>query len=96
MTEAEKHQEDQLQKMVEELNVMQTKYDTRLLSAVLAGRAAMLHVALVNGNIISQEDATNIWNVAGKVIEDGSDSQPKIMYKDGDDVFDAPTPEELN
>ena len=86
----------QMKLIVDELNVMQTKYDTRMLAALLAGRAAMLHSVLVNGKVITKDEALLIWNKAGEVIEEDRDNEVKFMYKDGDEIFDAPTTKEIN
>ncbi len=91
MSEIDDYTEKQMSLLVEELNLMQTKYDTRLLAALLAGRAAMLHAILVKGEVITKEEAVTIWELAGGIIERGSDNDIKFMKKYDEETFDPST-----
>lgn len=91
MSELDEYTENQMSLLTEELNLMQTKYDTRMMSALLAGRAAMLHAILVKGEVITKEEALKIWEIAGGIIERGSDNEVKIMKKFDGETFDPKT-----
>ncbi len=74
----------------EEMNVMQMKYDTRLLAALMAGRSGMLHGIMITGKVMTQEEARVIWKQAGVPIETPPDRKTTILHLDKfeDDIFD--------
>jgi len=86
--EFEDHTTEQMARLVNELNEMQLKYDTRLLAAILAGRAGMLHGIMITGEVITQEEARAIWKQAGLLIENPPEKEPKIMHLYGDNILD--------
>lgn len=72
---------EQMVQIAAELNDMQLRYDTRLLAALLAGRAGMLHGIMINGDVITKEEAFIIWSQAGQMIENPPDRETKIIKK---------------
>lgn len=91
--EFDEHTVNEMETLVTELNDMQMRYDTRLLAALLAGRAGMLHGIMITGDVMSQEDARAVWKQAGLLIENPPEKEPKIMHLYDKDVFD---PEKVN
>lgn len=87
------HTTKQMALLVEELNSLQLKYDTRLLAAILAGRAGMLHGIMITGKVMTQEEARAVWKQAGLLIENPSKKEPKIMHLYGDTILD---PRQIN
>lgn len=82
------HTVSQMATLVEELNDIQLRYDTRLLAALLAGRAGMLHGMLITGGVITQDEARAIWKQAGLLIETPPEKEPKIMHLYDKEIID--------
>ena len=91
--EFNEYTKEQMVKIAAELNDMQLRYDTRLLAALLAGRSGMLHGIMINGKIMTKEEAKVIWNQAGKMIENPPDRETKIIKKHKDTVLE---PKDIN
>lgn len=83
------HAEQQMALIVNELNNLQTSYDTRLLSALLAGRAAMLLNLLVNAGHMKTEDANVVWDKAGEIIDQPQEKEIKTLTMYDGHKFDA-------
>ncbi len=79
---------EQMIKIADELNDMQIRYDTRLLAALMAGRAGMLHGIMINGKVMTKKEAKIIWNQAGQMIENPPDRETKILKKYNDTILD--------
>lgn len=79
---------DQMAKLAEEMNAMQLRYDTRLLAALFAGRAAMLHVSMINAGVMTQKQAQHVWNYAGELIDNPVERETKILNMVDGEVFD--------
>lgn len=90
--EQDQYAESQMELLSEELNRLQISFDTRLLAAMLAGRAGHLHGLLVQAGHMTKEDALKIWNFAGDQIENPPEREIKMMAKYGDEVFDLDKP----
>lgn len=91
----DEYTQKQMVLIAEEMNAMQLKYDTRLLAALMAGRAGMLHAIMIKGKVMTQEDAQGIWKQAGAPIENPPDREISVLnlHKFDDDVFD---PKKIN
>lgn len=73
------HMKEQMILIAGELNEMGMKYDTRLLAALMAGRAGLLQGLLISGDIITQEEARTVWTQAGVPIETPPKQKTKIV-----------------
>lgn len=73
------HVKEQMVLIAGELNEMGMKYDTRLLAALMAGRAGLLHGLLISGDIITQEEARTVWTQAGVPIENPPEQKTKVV-----------------
>jgi len=82
--EFNEYTKEQMVQIAAELNDMQLRYDTRLLAALLAGRAGMLYGIMITGDVITKNEAKVIWNQAGQMVENPPDREIKILkkYKD--------------
>ena len=77
--EFNEHMKEQMILIAGELNEIQKKYDTRLLAALMAGRAGLLQSWLVSGGIITQEEARTVWAQAGDPIENPPEQKTEII-----------------
>jgi hypothetical protein len=93
MSEANEYTQGQMQKLGDELDALQLKYDTRLLAAFMAGRAARLYAILINGEVTTQDEARKVWAVAGEEIENPPNRETKIMKLYDGQVLN---PEQIN
>ena len=80
--EFNEHMKEQMVLIAGELNDMGMKYDTRLLAALMAGRAGLLQAWLITGGVITQDEARTIWTQAGAPIENPPESEVKIVKMD--------------
>ncbi len=87
------HMKEQMVLIAGELNEMGKKYDTRLLAALMAGRAGLLQGWLISGDIITQEEARTVWAQAGVPIENPPEQKTEIVK-----IFDGEiiTSKEIN
>ena len=91
--EFDEYTKEQMVKIAEELNAMQLKYDTRLLAALMAGRAGLLHGMLVTSKVIDQSTARKIWVQAGVPIEELPEQETKVVKILDGEVLD---PKDIN
>ncbi len=84
---------EQMVKIAAELNDMQMRYDTRLLAALMAGRAGMLHGIMINGKVMTKEEAKMVWNQAGQMIENPPDRETKIVKRFNNELLE---PKDIN
>ncbi len=77
--EFNEHMKEQMILIAGELNEIQKKYDTRLLAALMAGRAGLLQAWLISGGIITQEEARTVWAQAGAPIENPPEQKTEII-----------------
>lgn len=87
------HTQNEIQQILEILNNLHLTFDSRLVAALLASRAGGLYGKMISGEIISQEDALKIWEVAAEPIHNPQQHNTKIVYKSGDEVI---TPDKVN
>lgn len=80
--EFNEHMKEQMLLIAGELNDMGTRYDTRLLAALMAGRAGLLQGWLISGDVITQKEARTIWKQAGGPIENPPEQKTKIVKMD--------------
>ena len=74
--------------IVKKFNELEMQYDTRLLATLMAGRAGILYGVLINGGIMSQDDARLTWFNAGTPIENPPDRETKVLHMVDDEIFD--------
>jgi len=91
--EFDEYTKEQMIKIAEEMNAMQMKYDTRLLAALMAGRAGLLHGMLINSDVIDQPTARKIWAQAGVPIEELPEQETKVVKILDGEILD---PKEFN
>ena len=91
--EFDEYTKEQMIKIAEEMNAMQMKYDTRLLAALMAGRAGLLHGMLINSKVIDQPTARKIWAQAGVPIEELPEQETKVVKILDGEILD---PKEFN
>ena len=77
--EFDEYTKEQMIKIAEELNAMQMKYDTRLLAALMAGRAGLLHGMLITSKVMDQPTARKIWAQAGVPIDELPEQETKVV-----------------
>lgn len=77
--EFDEYTKEQMIKIAGELNAMQMKYDTRLLAALMAGRAGLLHGMLIKSDVMDQPTARKIWVQAGVPIEELPEQETKVV-----------------
>ena len=86
--EQQKHFDQQLGVLNEVLTTLQTSFDSRLLAAGLADRAAYMYHLLVSAGHMTEEDARLSWEEAGKRIQETPTKEVQTLTKAGDEVFD--------
>ena len=86
--EFDEYTKQQMLSIAKELDLLQTSYDTRLLAALLAGRAASLHAMLVATGNQTKEQARAVWDHAGQVIDNPPDREIKTMSMMDGQIFD--------
>ncbi len=86
--EFDEYTKQQMLSIANELDNLQTSYDTRLLAALLAGRAASLHAMLITAGKQTKEEARAVWEQAGQVIDNPPDREVKTMSLLDGQVFD--------
>ena len=91
--EFNEHMKEQMILIAGELNEMGTRYDTRLLAALMAGRAGLLQGWLVSGDVITQEEARTVWAQAGEPIENPPEQKTKVVKMDRGQIIPS---EEIN
>ena len=88
-TELSAHAQDEMIKISLKLNELQTTFDTRLLAAMLAGRAGMLYAMMINAGMTSKDEALMLWEKAAETIHNPPERETKIMkMHDGDIIPD--------
>lgn len=88
MSDEKNYTNAQMKKIADELNLMQSSYDTRLLAALLIGRGAMLHANLVTAEIITHEEAVRVWNYAGEILKNPENRREvKVVKLYGDETI---------
>lgn len=80
--EFNEHMKEQMVLIAGELNEMGKKYDTRLLAALMAGRAGLLQSWLISGEVITQKEARTVWAQAGAPIENPPKNKTQIVKLD--------------
>jgi len=80
--EFNEHMKEQMVLIAGELNEMGKKYDTRLLAALMAGRAGLLQSWLISGGVITQEEARTVWTQAGAPIDNPPEKKTEIVKLD--------------
>ena len=91
--ELDEHTKQQMLLVTAELDNLQMSYDTRLLAALFAGRAASLYSMLITSGHLSQEDAQLTWEHAGQIINNPPEREVKTMSLMDGQIFD---PEKTN
>lgn len=86
--EFDEYTKQQMLSIAKELDNLQTSYDTRLLAALLAGRAASLHGMLITTGNQTKEEARAVWEQAGQIIDNPPDREVKTMSLLDGQTFD--------
>lgn len=84
---------EQMQKISDELNLILSKYDTRLSAIIFVCRAGMLYGAMIDAKVISQNEARAIWKQAGEPIETPPKQNTRVMSMLDGEILD---PEKFN
>lgn len=89
ISDAEKHEHQRkvMLQINEELNSMQMRYDAKLLSLMLADRAAYLFSLLIKAGRMTEDEALGCWLLANDRILQQPETVTQLTMA-GDDVYD--------